>query len=52
MVDRLQVAGPRGRLDVEVGGPEDGLAVVFHTGTRLADPGSRQVVLLHKRPVA
>jgi pimeloyl-ACP methyl ester carboxylesterase len=33
MVDRLQIAGARGRLDVEVGGPEDGQALVFHTGT-------------------
>jgi pimeloyl-ACP methyl ester carboxylesterase len=33
MVDRLQVPGPGGRLDVEVGGPQDGQALVFHTGT-------------------
>jgi pimeloyl-ACP methyl ester carboxylesterase len=33
MTDRLQIDGSRGRLDVELGGPEDGQAVVFHTGT-------------------
>jgi pimeloyl-ACP methyl ester carboxylesterase len=29
----LQIAGASGRLDVEIGGPEDGRAVFFHTGT-------------------
>jgi pimeloyl-ACP methyl ester carboxylesterase len=29
----LQIAGASGRLDVEIGGPEDGRAVLFHTGT-------------------
>jgi pimeloyl-ACP methyl ester carboxylesterase len=33
MVDRVSVAGPRGQLDVEVGGSQDGQALVFHTGT-------------------
>jgi pimeloyl-ACP methyl ester carboxylesterase len=33
MADRLQIDGARGRLDVELGGPDDGQVVVFHTGT-------------------
>ncbi len=33
MVDRVQVAGPHGRLDVEVAGPDDGLTLIYHTGT-------------------
>ncbi len=33
MADRFQVTGPRGRLDVEVSGPRDGRALVFHSGT-------------------
>jgi pimeloyl-ACP methyl ester carboxylesterase len=33
MVGRMQVAGPRGRLDVEVAGPDDGRTLIFHTGT-------------------
>jgi pimeloyl-ACP methyl ester carboxylesterase len=33
MVERVQVAGPRGQLDVALSGPEDGQALVFHTGT-------------------
>ncbi len=33
MADRLQIDGPRGRLDVGVAGPDDGHALIFHTGT-------------------
>ena len=33
MVDSLQIEGASGRLDVQIGGPADGQAVVFHTGT-------------------
>ena len=31
--ERLTVQAPGGLLDVLVSGPEDGLALVFHTGT-------------------
>jgi pimeloyl-ACP methyl ester carboxylesterase len=33
MVQRIQLDGATGRLDVEIGGPDDGQAVIFHTGT-------------------
>ncbi len=32
-MERLQVAGGAGRLDVEIGGPSDGQALLFHVGT-------------------
>jgi pimeloyl-ACP methyl ester carboxylesterase len=33
MTTRRHVAGPRGRLDVEVSGPDDGETLIFHMGT-------------------
>jgi hypothetical protein len=33
MADRHHIAGPRGRLDVEVTGPDDGATLIFHMGT-------------------
>src|ERR1700733_11419096 len=33
MAGRHLIAGPRGRLDVEVTGPDDGATLVFHMGT-------------------
>ena len=33
MTTRRHVAGPRGRLEVEVSGPDDGEALIFHMGT-------------------
>jgi pimeloyl-ACP methyl ester carboxylesterase len=33
VVERLQIDGPHGRLDVEVGGPADGRALIHHSGT-------------------
>jgi pimeloyl-ACP methyl ester carboxylesterase len=33
MADHVQIEGTAGALDVELGGPEDGQAVLFHTGT-------------------
>ena len=33
MTTRRHVAGPRGRLEVEVSGPDDGKALIFHMGT-------------------
>ena len=33
MASRRQIAGPRGRLEVEISGPEDGTALIFHMGT-------------------
>lgn len=36
MTERLQIDGPRGSLDVEVSGPDDGRTVVSHSGTPAA----------------
>jgi pimeloyl-ACP methyl ester carboxylesterase len=33
MTTRRHIAGPRGRLDVEVTGPDDGDTLIFHMGT-------------------
>lgn len=33
MASRRQIAGPRGRLEVEISGPDDGEALIFHMGT-------------------
>jgi pimeloyl-ACP methyl ester carboxylesterase len=33
MTTRRYIAGPRGRLDVEVTGPDDGETLIFHMGT-------------------
>ena len=33
MTTRRHLAGPRGRLEVEVAGPEDGETLIFHMGT-------------------
>jgi pimeloyl-ACP methyl ester carboxylesterase len=33
MVERFHIEGPHGRLDVSVGGPEDGRSLLHHTGT-------------------
>jgi pimeloyl-ACP methyl ester carboxylesterase len=33
MASRQHIAGPRGRLEVEVTGPDDGEALIFHMGT-------------------
>lgn len=33
MAGRHHIAGPRGRLDVEVTGPDDGATLMFHMGT-------------------
>jgi pimeloyl-ACP methyl ester carboxylesterase len=33
MTSRRHIAGPRGRLDVEVTGPDDGETLIFHMGT-------------------
>lgn len=33
MTTRRDITGPRGRLDVELSGPDDGAALIFHMGT-------------------
>jgi len=33
MIERLQIDGPHGRLDVVTGGPDDGRALIHHSGT-------------------
>jgi pimeloyl-ACP methyl ester carboxylesterase len=33
MAIRRHIAGPRGRLEVEISGPDDGDTVIFHMGT-------------------
>ncbi|MDQ6606675.1 MAG: alpha/beta hydrolase [Actinomycetota bacterium] len=33
MAERVQIAGPRGQLEVALSGPSDGQALLFHTGT-------------------
>jgi len=33
MIERLQVEGPHGRLDVMTGGPDDRRAMIHHSGT-------------------
>lgn len=33
MASRRQIAGPRGRLEVEISGPDDGDTLIFHMGT-------------------
>jgi pimeloyl-ACP methyl ester carboxylesterase len=33
MATRRHIAGPRGRLDVEIAGPDDGETLMFHMGT-------------------
>jgi pimeloyl-ACP methyl ester carboxylesterase len=33
MAERVEIAGPRGQLEVVLSGPDDGQALVFHTGT-------------------
>ncbi len=33
MAGRHHIPGPRGRLDVEITGPDDGATLIFHMGT-------------------